>query len=167
MVVIYSYCSSADPLRCPPERHAGILSRKSLSEDAFNSEHPWHLARNARSNLYRELLAVNRETRLQAVFSSSSSIKLVRAPPLSPLSPRPPPPLETVSDSSPNAATTVAVPVPCIFCLNSSVEEEKEKRGEEVLDEAFITSPSIAPAMLQISRAGRKRASTMKALIRG
>ena len=43
-------------------------------------------------------------------------------------------------------------------------EEEEEKEEEEAVDEALMPPPSTAPAALQVSRAGRKRAPTMKAL---
>jgi hypothetical protein len=43
-------------------------------------------------------------------------------------------------------------------------EREAEAKAEEAIDEPFRPSPSIAPTALPTSRAGRKRAPTMKAL---
>jgi hypothetical protein len=43
-------------------------------------------------------------------------------------------------------------------------EEEEHKEKEQPAEDAFMPPPSTAPAMLQPSRAGRKRAPTMKAL---
>ena len=52
--------------------------------------------------------------------------------------------------------------------LTSSEDEEEEDDGEAeeeaAVDEALMPPPSTAPARLQVSRAGRKRAPTMKAL---
>ncbi|KAF7511282.1 hypothetical protein GJ744_004847 [Endocarpon pusillum] len=43
-------------------------------------------------------------------------------------------------------------------------EEEEEEEEDEEEEDPFILPPSTAPAMIQVSRAGRKRAPTMKAL---
>ena len=43
-------------------------------------------------------------------------------------------------------------------------DEEEDKEEEEEEEEALMPPPSTAPAALQVSRAGRKRAPTMKAL---
>ncbi|KAF7502290.1 hypothetical protein GJ744_006169 [Endocarpon pusillum] len=43
-------------------------------------------------------------------------------------------------------------------------EEEKKEEDEEEEEDPFILPPSTAPAIIQVSRAGRKRALTMKAL---
>jgi len=43
-------------------------------------------------------------------------------------------------------------------------EEEEEKEKQEPIDDPFVPPPSTAPATMQMSRAGRKRAPTMKAL---
>jgi hypothetical protein len=43
-------------------------------------------------------------------------------------------------------------------------EEEEKEEEEEAIDKAFILPPSTAPASMTQSRAGRKRAPTMKAL---
>jgi hypothetical protein len=42
--------------------------------------------------------------------------------------------------------------------------EEEDEEKEQAIDEAFILPPSTAPAMMQLSRAGRKRAPTLKTL---
>jgi hypothetical protein len=42
--------------------------------------------------------------------------------------------------------------------------EEEEEAGKQGMDEAFLLPPSTAPAMMQLSRTGRKRAPTLKAL---
>ena len=42
--------------------------------------------------------------------------------------------------------------------------EEEEDTEEEAIEDPFLPSPSTAPAAIQTSRAGRKRAPTMKAL---
>jgi hypothetical protein len=43
-------------------------------------------------------------------------------------------------------------------------EEREEEESEQAVDDAFMPPSSTAPAILQPSRAGRKRAPTMKAL---
>jgi len=43
-------------------------------------------------------------------------------------------------------------------------KEADTEEEEEEEEEAFVPPPSTAPAKMQISRAGRKRAPTMKAL---
>jgi hypothetical protein len=83
--------------------------------------------------------------------------------------PPPSPPLKLVPNTPSHEAgaalTAVDAPIRT-FSLNRSSDEEKEEREEEekVVEVALVPPPSTAPAMLQVSRAGRKRAPTMKAL---
>lgn len=55
-------------------------------------------------------------------------------------------------------------PLPSAGSEDKEEEKEEEEEEEEGVDEALIPPPSTAPARLQVSRAGRKRAPTMKAL---
>ena len=95
----------------------------------------------------------------------------------------PPPPLETITfgplppfstyealSNAPITALTAPDTLALAFSLKSfkdkeeEEEEEEEEKEEQAVDEALIPPPSTAPAALSISRAGRKRAPTMKAL---
>jgi hypothetical protein len=74
--------------------------------------------------------------------------------------PLPPPAsteLDMVPDTPPRRAPAATHPP-----LFSRVRPDEEEEEEQEIDEAFIPPPSTAPAAL--SRAGRKRAPTMKAL---
>ncbi|ERF73029.1 hypothetical protein EPUS_07123 [Endocarpon pusillum Z07020] len=101
-----------------------------------------------------------------------------------PPSPPPPPPpsppaaaalvgLECILDTPPRgfAAGALVIPITTAtttvdrsFPTPGNEEEEEEEEEEEAIDEAFIPPPSTAPAAMTQSRAGRKRAPTMKAL---
>ena len=70
--------------------------------------------------------------------------------------------LQRVPDTPPRRAPAEAALIASLQ-LRPDIEEEEEEEEEEVEEEeAFILPPSTAPAIL--SRAGRKRAPTMKAL---
>ena len=70
---------------------------------------------------------------------------------------------ETLSNASITTSTAPYAPAPA-FSLKSSDDKEEEEEEEQAVDEAYIPPPSTAQAALQVSRAGRKRAPTMKAL---
>ena len=55
-------------------------------------------------------------------------------------------------------------PPPPTSSEDKEEEKEEEEEEEQEVDEALILPPSTAPVALQVSRAGRKRAPTMKAL---
>ena len=107
--------------------------------------------------------AANREARLLAIEALSLSYD---SGPL--LRPTPPPPnahstdIETVPERPFNTdSTTLAAPAASLPQLAHPFGEEEEEEEKEAVEEP---PPSTAPAMMQVSRAGRKRAPTMKAL---
>jgi hypothetical protein len=63
-----------------------------------------------------------------------------------------------------SAVTTAATTAPFVPAISGEDEEEEEEEEEEAVDEAFMPPPSTVPAATTQSRAGRKRAPTMKAL---
>ncbi|ERF74783.1 hypothetical protein EPUS_03167 [Endocarpon pusillum Z07020] len=96
-------------------------------------------------------------------------------PPAPAYSPPPPPPstapvnVESVLDTPPRGSAAGAVTIATTTTtvdrsFPTPDDEEKEEEEEEALDEAFIPPLSTAPAVMTQSRAGRKRAPTMKAL---
>ncbi|ERF75457.1 hypothetical protein EPUS_06989 [Endocarpon pusillum Z07020] len=123
--------------------------------------------------------AAAREARQEASIALAASLS---GPiPLAGPSPPPPPPpstapidVESVLDTPPYGSaagaltilvTTTTTTVDRSFPTpGNEEEEEKEEEEEEAIDEAFIPPPSTAPAAMTQSRAGRKRAPTMKAL---
>ncbi|ERF72363.1 hypothetical protein EPUS_06119 [Endocarpon pusillum Z07020] len=96
-------------------------------------------------------------------------------PPAPAYSPPPPPPstapvnVESVLNTPPRGSAAGAVTIATTTTtvdrsFPTPDDEEKEEEEEEALDEAFIPPLSTAPAVMTQSRAGRKRAPTMKAL---
>jgi hypothetical protein len=78
-----------------------------------------------------------------------------------PPSPSPPPAVELVPNTPPGDDTSPPNSLMAGQCGNGEEEEEEE---EQAIDKAFIHPPSTAPAIMQLSRAGRQRAPTLKAL---
>ena len=108
--------------------------------------------------------AVAQEARQEA--SQEANIALTWRPP-------PSPNVESIPNTSPRGfavaaavtAAAAAVTATTVDRPSSHPQEEKEEEEEEeAIDRAFIPPPSTAPAAMTQSRAGRKRAPTMKAL---
>jgi hypothetical protein len=104
--------------------------------------------------------AAHQEARLQqaAEFNGfyNSGLILFSPPPPPPPPPTPPPPSVQLVPNTPPGNGQFREE-------DSDAEEEKEEEGDEE-EAAFVPPPSTAPAKMQLSRAGRKRAPTMKAL---
>jgi len=108
--------------------------------------------------------AVAQEARQEA--SQEANIALTWRPP-------PSPNVESIPNTSPRGfAVAAAVTAAAAAATATTVdrpsshpqEEKEEEEEEEAIDRAFIPPPSTAPAAMTQSRAGRKRAPTMKAL---
>jgi hypothetical protein len=112
--------------------------------------------------------AVDREARIQAAERLALSFN---AGPIPLAGPSPPPPSptsttaisEAILDTRPTATTTTTTTTAHPSC-RALLDEEEEGEGqeEEIVDDP--PPPSTAPAAMTQSRAGRKRAPTMKAL---
>jgi hypothetical protein len=125
----------------------------------------WTAHPDAEKDADRREEVASKASRLQAreaLVLSFDREPLLRPPP------PPSPPLKLVMNTSSHeaGAALAAVDAPIrTFHLNRSSDEEKEREEEEkVVEPALIPLPSTPSAMLQESRAGRKRAPTMKAL---
>ncbi|ERF76966.1 hypothetical protein EPUS_02678 [Endocarpon pusillum Z07020] len=106
--------------------------------------------------------AAAQEARQGANIALTASFVTGPTPSAGPPPPLPPPPESTASAVPCSVAAAATNPVRRSFLTPD--EEEEEEEEEEEKEEGFIPPPSTAPAAMTQSRAGRKRAPTMKAL---
>jgi hypothetical protein len=126
------------------------------------------------SLLYPERDASNREQAVDQEARIQAAERLALSFNIGPIALAGPPPTTATSeatlDNRPTATTTTSTSAatttahPSCRALFDEEEEEEEGEEEEIVDDPLIPPPSTAQAAITQSRAGRKRAPTMKAL---